>query len=314
MEYDIYHDESKEDAYWHCFLFIPKENRELILDELKDVRSKIKWNIHFSEMNSKKVWAKIHWCRSLLSILSSSFQQSDKWKMESFFKFNNTLYCPISWRKFSEYWEFKESPKVKIAIFHQKNNHEDMSFWDELSKIETTFRMWLQWAKHFLFNDNNKIIIDGVYIDWFEHYKITAWRDFDIERIKRKLLENSREYVDFKDSFHILDWKTNEDNKLFLDVIDLFLWTFRLNYLIEKWEKNINEDNRYILYSSIKWIIDKLSDWFVRMKNSRFDKCWNFSSWYIEQWSWKFENIIDELSKFKEIKKMEKEEKIMTLF
>lgn len=314
MEYDIYHDESKEDAYWHCFLFIPKENRELILKELKDVRSKIKWNIHFCEMNSKKSWTKINGCKSLLSILSSSFQQIDKWSMEKFYKYNKTQYCNVSWRRFSEYWEFKKSPKVKIAIFHQKNNHKDMSFWDELSRIETTFRMWLQWAKHFLFNSDNKIVIDGVYIDWFEHYKITAWRDFDIEKIKRKLIENSREYVDFKDSFHILDWKTNENNKLFLDVIDLFLWTFRLNYLIQKWEKKIWEDKRYILYSSIKWVINKLSEWFVRMKNSRFDKYWNFSSWYIEDWSWKFENIIEELNNFKKKEKKEEQKKIMSLF
>ncbi|MDD3145509.1 MAG: hypothetical protein PHV23_05350 [Candidatus Gracilibacteria bacterium] len=314
MEYDIYHDESKEDAYWHCFLFIPKENRSIILEELKEIRSKIEGNIHFCQLNSKKAGTKINGCKSLLSTISSSFQQVDKGKMEPFFKYNKTQYCNNSKRKFSEYGTFQISPKVKIAIFHQKNNHDDMNFGDALSRIETTFRMGLQGAKHYLFNDNEKIIVDGIYIDGFEHYKIASGREFDIDKVKQKLVNNSRDYVTFKESFHILDGKINDDDKLFLDIIDLFLGTFRLNYLFKKGDKSIIDDNRYILFKSIEGVINKMSDGPIRMKNSRFKNFGSFSSGSIEKGVWKFENIIEELKKFEKNSKKEKDDKIMSLF
>ena len=36
--YDIYHDESKEEAYWHGFLFVPRENRNYLLNLLNEAR------------------------------------------------------------------------------------------------------------------------------------------------------------------------------------------------------------------------------------------------------------------------------------
>lgn len=297
MEYDIYHDESKEDAYWHCFLFVPKKSREELLNHLFSVKKHIKWNLHFSKLDTKNAWTKHRWCKSLLSILSSSFQQTDKWKMENFLSYNKSQYCHQAWRIFWEYWKFSGSPKVKIAIFHLKNNHQDMSFWDELSKIETTFRMWLQWAKHYLFNENENIVLDKIYLDWFEHYNITSWRNFDINRVKSKLINNSREYVNFTDDFDIIDGKIEENNKIFLDTIDLFLWVFRQHYLSQLEGKK--KDARYILYDGIKWVIDKMGVWKARMKNSRFDNFWTFSTWYIKNWSWCFHDMINEIKESK---------------
>lgn len=297
MKYDVYHDECKEDAYWHCFLFVPKNSRAELLNILSSIRVCIKWNLHFSKLDTKNIWTKHQWCKSLLSALSSSFQQVDKWKMEDFLKYSKSQYCHEAWRNFSEYSRFSESPKVKIAIFHLKNNHQDMSFGDELSKIETTFRMWLQWAKHYLFNENENIILDKIYLDWFEHYNITTWRNFDINRVKSKLINNSREYVNFTNDFHILDGKLEENNKLFLDIIDLFLGVFRQHYLVQLGKKE--KDARYVLFDGIRWVIEKNGAWRARMRNSRFDNFWTFSTWYIENWNWNFSDIIQEIQKNK---------------
>lgn len=314
MEYDIYHDESKEDWYWHCFLFVPKNTREIVLKELKRVRNNIKWKIHFCELNRWDNESRINTCKSLLSILVSSLQQVDKNKMESFYlktqKKNN--FSKEEMRKYWEYWNFKTSPKFKISIFYQENNHEDMWWVDKLTNIETSFRMWLQWAKHFLFNDDNKIIVDWVYLDWFRHYPNDSIfkRDFNIEKVKLKLKINSRSYVSFSDDFHIIDWKENEDDKLFLEVIDLFIWIVRLKYLSTTNEIDLN-DKRLILWDEVKELFNKLNWWSVRMKNSRYNKFWSFSSWRIENDKWVFEEI-----NFKIIKNQNKifNEKILTLF
>lgn len=309
MEYDIYHDESKEHWYWHCFLFVPKNTRNILLDKLKEVKSCIKWNIHFCE--AKQYWeSKINWCKSLLSILSSSLQQIDKSKMEPYYKKTKWSYSDDEKRLYWVYETFSNSQKFKIAIFHQENNHHDMTWYDDLSKIETSFRMWLQWAKHYLFNSKNEIIVDWIYIDWFEHYNIAHRRDFNIKNIKSKLIEKSKSFVNFKDTFHIIDWNENEDDKIFLEIIDLFLWIVRLKYL-STMDSFLLTDTRLILWEPIEQLFNKLNEWPVRMRNSRFEKFWSFSSWRIEKDNWIFTDIN---IKIKELGKTKSVENILTLF
>lgn len=314
MKYDIYHDESKQDWYWHCFLFVPKDTKEIVLNEFRKVTKNIKWKIHFCELNRWENSNKINFCKSLLSILVSSLQQLDKWKMEPYYlKTNNkSNFSKEEMRKYWDYWFFQTSPKFKISIFHQLNNHEDMWWIDKLTNIETSFRMWLQWAKHFLFNDENKIIIDWVYLDGFKHYPNDSIfkRDFDIEKIKTKLKSNSRNYVSFTDNFHIIDWKENEDDKIFLDIIDLFVWIVRLKYL-STIDVNLLDDQRLILWEEIKELFNKLDWWRIRMKNSRYNNFWSFSSWKIENNNWVFENIN---LKIKENENKIHNQKILTLF
>lgn len=52
MIYDIYYDESKQDAYWHGFYFVPKENREYLLNLLYKARENCNY---FSQIHYQKI-------------------------------------------------------------------------------------------------------------------------------------------------------------------------------------------------------------------------------------------------------------------
>jgi hypothetical protein len=39
MEYDAYHDESKEAGYWHGILLVPRDTRQRFIDQLKSIRA-----------------------------------------------------------------------------------------------------------------------------------------------------------------------------------------------------------------------------------------------------------------------------------
>ena len=42
MDYEIYHDESKEHGYWHGVLLVPTATKPLIIQHLKQVRDRTK--------------------------------------------------------------------------------------------------------------------------------------------------------------------------------------------------------------------------------------------------------------------------------
>lgn len=56
MIYDIYHDESKEEAYWHGFLFVPRMNRSYLLDLLNEARRNTDYfyQVHYKKIRSYK--------------------------------------------------------------------------------------------------------------------------------------------------------------------------------------------------------------------------------------------------------------------
>src|SRR5579859_6977825 len=43
MNYDLYHDESKEAGYWHGILLVPQETRYKLLDSLALIRDRTKY-------------------------------------------------------------------------------------------------------------------------------------------------------------------------------------------------------------------------------------------------------------------------------
>ncbi|WP_201327431.1 hypothetical protein [Thermotomaculum hydrothermale] len=40
-EYEIFHDESKKNGYWHCFYFIPIQRKKEITNSLIEIKRKI---------------------------------------------------------------------------------------------------------------------------------------------------------------------------------------------------------------------------------------------------------------------------------
>ena len=300
MLYNIYHDESKEEAYWHVFLFVPLNQRIEIHERLQEAR--LNTNCKKSRLSFKKLknGPSIHCAKVWLSILSSSFQQRQKNRMEPFLNGINDR-DHLRKRSVSHCDQFSQPPKCKIAIFRQANKHSDMSgHLDELSKIETTFRMAIQGAAHYLFSEENPLIVRNVFIDGEKHYKREHRREFDKNKIICKLESRFRKHCMFHQDCYIQGEQLDPIEREFLDLADIVLGAFRLGTLRQSIEdcKTNKERENYILCKYISCVIEKLQKGKARMANSRFEGFGSFSSAYISDFNdLIFEDMIHDFQK-----------------
>jgi hypothetical protein len=65
--------------------------------------------------------------------------------------------------------------------------------------------------------------LDKIHLDGFEHYQIEHRREFDTEKVKRKLIDRSRGYVSFSETYDFADGKGTDESKIFTELADLFL-------------------------------------------------------------------------------------------
>jgi len=295
MIYNIYHDESKKDAFWHCFLFIPLESENELFNALKSAKKNTDFQgeMHFRKMDFTRQPS--YGCsKSWLSILIASFQQKNG-AMEPYWVGKQKYHSKEWERKEAFKKKFSKPLKVKIAIFRQDNHHQDMSgHFDKLSKIETTFRMGIQGATHYLFDESNPIEANKMIIDGENHYQMIHKRPIDKEKIVSKLKANSRSFFTFTGNFEIRGESLSEKEKEFIDLADCFLGVFRAGIIRPSSEycTNDNERKKYELCELIKQFFDdKLNRGTHRMRNSRFEKFGTFSSAKIENDNWKFSNI-----------------------
>lgn len=291
--YDIYHDESEERDFWHIFLFVPKDSMCKILPYLIEARkiSKFKGNkLSFKNLFST---SSFECAKAWMSILVSSLQQTDKSQMQHFCLGKTEYDKKIGQRKMLPN-KFECPLKLKVCIFHQKNEHKDMKgHYDELSKIETTFRMALQGACHFLFDKNNPLVIGNIFLDGYKHYLREHKRNFNDNKVLLKLKDKFRDYCNFQANtkFHYDYKKMNDEYKLFSQLADIFLGTFRFGYLYSASSKTTEKEEKKLkICEHIKPLIEKLNRG-KNMCNSSYYKFGLFSSAFIENDEWKFESL-----------------------
>ena len=86
MKYCIYHDESTEDGYWHSFVYIPVDKKDVIIRYLLSVKNKINENIKdisFKQIKNRatKNAGKPKLMRFWLSYIVAGMQKQKKNKM-----------------------------------------------------------------------------------------------------------------------------------------------------------------------------------------------------------------------------------------
>lgn len=84
---------------------------------------------------------------------------------------------------------------------------------DNLRNIEITFKMGLKVALHRLFNNQDPVIVNKVFIDNDEQYKGEHGRNINTEEIRRRLILEKRDYVKFFEDFDILP-QNSDHNKI----------------------------------------------------------------------------------------------------
>jgi hypothetical protein len=290
--YDIYHDESQEEAYWHGFLFVPRKGRQYLLDLLKKSREGAGWSkpISFKEINKRIGMGspRVQLIESWLRICLASLQQQKLLSLPIPFYLCGKPRCYIR--------SLERLIKCKFVIFKEKDKHKKMfSGLDGLECIETTFRMGIKGGIHRLFSEEEPIIIGNIYIDGDEHYIKHFGHRFDVGRSLRRFAAEKRPYVSFVRGAKLIPQRSdhkkikstqNIDDSQFLQLCDIILGGIRFH--------SYCPDSRHIKYQislSCRSLLERDTNNYFRMKQSRFFNGFTLGEAWLENGEWQFRSL-----------------------
>jgi len=291
MDYDLYHDESKENGYWHGMLLVPAEKRTDFLNCLSDIRKATNYP-HIISMKGLKQRGRDFNCnRAFIQMGVAGLMQYFKNDPYVVRIKNKMKYSQKDERLGTDYKEiFKLDCQEKIIgakfiLFRDRDSHAKMgdAYPDHASKIETTCRMGLKGGIHWLGNDENTINIKSIHFDGHEHYQ----RKINRERIIGRI-QGLREYCSIENN---IDDRTSNHKKKdcqdyedcqFLQLTDLLVGGFRT---VLKDEKNKIQGE---ISLPLKELAGKWHGGLKRMQNSRWYKGFWLSESWIDGDKWNF--------------------------
>lgn len=285
MDYDLYHDESKVDGYWHGILLIPTAKREELFDILMQARSNFRFEdpLTFKGLKSKR--KKYYLLRSWLSIATMSLVQYRKNRTMPYY----TGKLIISNNKRTI--EIKDHSSIigcKFVLFrimddHQNFNDEWLS--EYAAKVETTLRMGIKGGIHLLGATNNPIKIKSLHLDGYEHYQ----RNVDINRIFSRMFD-LRDYCSISQDVYIDDKSGNHRKEncqdfidcQFLQLTDILIGSFRtiLGTSTNDIQTQVSEP--------IKCLAERFFEGPARMRNSRYFRGYSLSQAVVENGKWEY--------------------------
>ena len=285
MDYELYHDESKVEGYWHAILLVPVVKKQVLLQFLSQVRQ----NTNYMEpLGIKKIkkYKRIYDCAdSWVQICVAALMSRTK-----------TLPYPIflgsNIRGQKQYSLFKPVVGAKFILFKNRDNLEGMKgHLDYGSKVETTFRIGLKGGLHLLGDKSEGIHITRMHFDGHEHYHRHLSRDRIIER-----LTGLRKYCSISTAADVIDDRSGNHKKAecqeyddcqLLQLTDLLIGCFRTVLTPVTKTSDIHRK----LAQPVTCIIGRYQQGSARMWNSRWRNSFCMSQCYLESGSWKFDEI-----------------------
>jgi len=284
VKYELYHDESMENGYWHGMLLVPKNQKEKLLDYLENARNYCNYYDPIGIKHIKKKNRVYRTAYAWVQIGVGFLRSNDKGEKFPIF--------------FGEYENGK--PKygflpdcclgAKFILFREVDSHSKMEFYiDHASKVETTFRMGLKGGLHYLGSSDSGIEIERMHFDGHEHYA----RHVDKSRIVGKL-QGLRNYCSILDDDENIDDRSSDHRKSnsqsyqdcqLIQLTDLLVGGFRT--LLGEKTRDIHLD----LVRPLQQIIDRNNEGYARMRNSRWFGSFCMSQCYLSDGHWKFETI-----------------------
>jgi|GEM_PF-1323033 len=290
--YDIYHDESKEEAYWHGFYFVPRTNRDYLLTLLNEARENTNY---FSQIHYQKIKRRTK-CNNIKAIIINSWTTIGVFSLQQqkIYKIPPFIYMGRIPKKTKPiYKKLENLIKCRFAVFKEKDKHQKMFFKDDnLRNIEITFKMALKGALHKLFNNNDYVTIGNIFIDGDEQYIGEYGRNINTTEILRRLRLEKREYVNFLDNSKIIPQKSNHlklrsgqnaENSHLLQLCDILIGGVRFHSYCPN--ANIT---KYRISELCKNLLKHDQDNTARMKESRYFNGFLLNEAWIEDDEWKF--------------------------
>ncbi len=276
MDYELYHDESKIDGFWHGMFLVPTEQKTYLVDLLHQAREVCKYHAPMGIKHIKKRKRKFNCAQAWVNIAFAALRSSTK-----------EIACPICLGNWDNYVTHPLCKMSKFLLFRETGNLQNLTdFPDYGSKVETTFRFGLKGGVHALFDEMTPINITKLHFDGYEHYA----RHIDKDRIVNRLY-GLRDYFSISDQIedqssdhNLINSQAYEDCQL-LQLTDLLIGCFRS--ALGHYTNPLHLD----LAKPAKEYLKESSKGYARMKNSRwFNSIW-LSQCYLNQGYWVFEPL-----------------------
>ena len=283
MDFELYHDESKEDGYWHGILLVPVSEKDNLLDYLCGVRKNAGYDYPIGIKKVRKP-GKIFTCaEAWVQIGVLSLMSLHKGPPPGVFLGRRV-------RRRKQYTQFRDIVGCKLIVFREVDNHAKMSdCLDYAGRVETTFRIGLKGGLHYLGSEEHPIHIERMHFDGYKHYH----RHVDCDRIVNRL-KGLRQYCSITDRPDLIDDRTSDHTRAgcqeygdcqLLQLTDLLVGSFRTVLMGPTREVHTQ------LARPVKQIIDRYRRGYARMQNSRWRDSFCMSQCYLESGQWRFETM-----------------------
>ncbi len=298
MIYDIYHDECKEDGYWHGFLFVPRDHRDYLLGLLRRARENAQYQhrLHYVGLGktAKPHHEKYIAAEAWTSIGCAALQQQKFTKCPPVVLLGKNPH----WRTPPEYQILTKLLRCKFVLFRENDKHRNMyEGMNQLQCIETTFRMAIKGGIHRLFSDSQPIQIGNVFIDGDEHYMGIYKRRFSIDRTLQRFAREKRGFVSFVDGPLLIPQNSDHNTRLevgqdpndsqLLQLCDILIGGFRFHSCFGD-----RKHPRYDISSQCKELLSHEQANSARMAQSRYFNGFSLQQAWIENDEWNFAPLV----------------------
>ena len=291
MDYEIYHDESKEHGYWHGILLVPTTSKSRIIEHLKQVREHTGYHAPLS-LKGIKTFGKIFdcaeaWLDFAIGSMITKFNSKYPHQICTGEKVRGQKQLAIFEKLVQGY-----PLGVKFILFRDRDQFKDMyDLLDHGGKFETSFRIAVKSGLHYLFSGDNHARIVKMHFDGHEHFG----RNIDHERIVGRC-KGLRDYCQFKENCPIEDGSSDHrkkpskeyDNCQLLQLTDLLVGSFRTAFGFFGKGK-IREQG--LLAKPFKELVRRYKQGYARMQNSRWRNSFCLSESFIENGKWQFQGL-----------------------
>lgn len=285
MDYELYHDESKVEGYWHAILLVPVAKKQVLLQLLSQARQNTRYMEPLGIKNVKNC-NRIYDCADCwVQIGVAALMSQTKTQPYPIFLGSN-----IGGQK--HYSLFNIVVGAKFILLKYLDNLEEITgHLDYGSKVETTFRIGLKGGLHLLGNQSEGIHITRMHFDGHAHYHRHLSRDRIIVRLK-----GLRDYCSISTAADVIDDRSGNHKKAecqeyddcqILQLTDLLIGCFRTVLTPVTKTKEMHRK----LAQPVKNIVDRYQQGSARMWNSRWRNSFCMSQCYLESGSWKYEEI-----------------------
>ena len=283
MDFELYHDESKVNGYWHGMLLVPQARKTWLVDLLEEARA----NAGYTDPLGIKVVRKdnrvFDCAKAWITIGVAAMKSKSGGQPVPIYLGKKMAHVP-------EYRLLHEAVGAKFILFRDRNAHQNMTLHpDHASKVETTFRIALKGGLHFLGNETESIWIERIHFDGYEHHK----RHIDRARVVGRI-RGLRDYCHISDRDDLIDDSSSDHRRSdsqdyedchLIQLTDLMLGAFRSVLL-----GPTNPIHLRMSYP-IESLVLRYQKGYPRMRHSRWWSSFCMSQCFLEDGRWKYETF-----------------------